>query len=607
MCRDVEEIETKGRWSLSSSIAEFINTNIIPQGLDRNVRAFCPSCGPDRKNQNARTLSVKVNHDHALFLCHHCDEKGRVNFKEGFDMEYDYEFEETNVVSIDTTRKEEKHVEYESVSEEFLTWLSEKRGISADTAIASELVVSNVWIRCKDEEIPCLGFRYIHSDGSTAVKWRDFEKNFSQTGSAKELWGIENFDGGDLVICEGEIDALSYREVGVYAVSVPSGAPNKPSTGTSSRKYEYLMSAREKIELADRIIIATDSDEPGVLLAEEIVRRVGRGKCWVVSYGGDCKDANDVLVKLGKDALANTLVRATPWPVRGIRDAKEFRESAVSLFEGGMDRGISMGIVDLDKIYRVNPQTLTILTGIPGSGKSSFLTWLSVNLASRTGWGSVILSAETPTEIHVLQMAAVYLGKPFHGEYKMSKDELDVALDWVQNNFTFLDTSDTSISSVLERAAISIMRTGARIVQIDPYNFLTTAEDGVEGVLQINKLLVGLKQFAEEHDCAVILCAHPIKMYRSPDGSTPSPSGYDVAGSSAFFNIADAGLTVDRMDEGLSKLRCWKSRFPWVGSVGECELHFNPHNGNFSVDYSGGVYGKAFTKAPQENFDDFDF
>ena len=456
-------------------------------------------------------------------------------------------------------------------------------------------------------EVSCMGFPYSHSDGSVSVKWRDTDKNFSQTGSAKELWRINEFDGGDLIICEGEMDALSYQEAGVFAVSVPNGAPSKASVGVSSKKYEYLFDARDKINSADRVIIASDSDEPGALLSEEIVRRIGKAKCWVVSYPDGCKDANDVLVKHGVDELRSTLVRATPWPVSGIRDAKEFRESAISLYTDGMDHGVSLGLPDLDKVYRVNPQTLTICTGIPGSGKSSFLTWLSVSLASKTGWGSVILSAETPTEIHVLQMAAIYLGKPFSGEFKMSEAELNIALDWVQSNFTFLDTSDTTIKSVLDRAAISILRTGARIVQIDPYNFLTTAEDGIEGVLQINKLLVGLKQFSEQHDCAVILCAHPTKMYRAPDGSTPSPSGYDVAGSSAFFNIADAGLTVDREEQGKSKITCWKSRFPWIGSVGSCVLEFNPLTGGFSTPLFGSEHGqKKSYKKPEENFDDFD-
>jgi twinkle protein len=592
------------------SIAKFINSSVsnrVPCG--KEIRVVCPECGPDRKKQGHKTLSVSVRESHALFLCHHCDAKGRVNFGQRHSVHPESRSnKKSNVVHIeDVNTTPSKLPKMDGISDEYIGWMAEHRGISEDTCLKAGLVTAGIWMRGAGAEVSCMGFPYSHSDGSVSVKWRDTDKNFSQTGSAKELWRINEFDGGDLIICEGEMDALSYQEAGVFAVSVPNGAPNKASVGVSSKKYEYLFDARDKINSADRVIIASDSDEPGALLSEEIVRRIGKAKCWVVSYPDGCKDANDVLVKHGVDELRSTLVRATPWPVSGIRDAKEFRESAISLYTDGMDHGVSLGLPDLDKVYRVNPQTLTICTGIPGSGKSSFLTWLSVSLASKTGWGSVILSAETPTEIHVLQMAAIYLGKPFSGEFKMSEAELNIALDWVQSNFTFLDTSDTTIKSVLDRAAISILRTGARIVQIDPYNFLTTAEDGIEGVLQINKLLVGLKQFSEQHDCAVILCAHPTKMYRAPDGSTPSPSGYDVAGSSAFFNIADAGLTVDREEQGKSKITCWKSRFPWIGSVGSCVLEFNPLTGGFSTPLFGSEHGqKKSYKKPEENFDDFD-
>ena len=591
------------------SIAKFINSSVSNEPYGKEIRVVCPECGPDRKKQGHKTLSVSVKDSHALFLCHHCDVKGRVNFDQGDNLNSDFSSsKKSNVVHIeDVSPVPSKLPPMAEISDEYIEWMFEKRGISKDTCSSAGLVTADVWMRGAGSEVSCMGFPYSNSDGSVAVKWRDTDKNFSQTGSAKELWRINEFDGGDLIICEGEMDALSYQEAGVFAVSVPNGAPHKASVGVSSKKYEYLFDARDKINAADRVIIASDADAPGALLSEEIVRRIGKAKCWVVSYPDGCKDANDVLVKHGGDELLSTLVRATPWPVSGIRDAKEFRESAISLYTDGMDHGVSLGLPDLDEVYRVNPQTLTICTGIPGSGKSSFLTWLSVSLASKTGWGSVILSAETPTEIHVLQMAAIYLGKPFSGEFKMSEAELNIALDWVQSNFTFLDTSDTTIKSVLDRAAISIMRTGARIVQIDPYNFLTTAEDGVEGVLQINKLLVGLKQFSEQHDCAVILCAHPTKMYRSPDGSTPSPSGYDVSGSSAFFNIADAGLTVDREENGRSKITCWKSRFPWIGSVGSCVLEFNPLTGGFSTPLFGAAYGKKKSQGkPEENFDDFD-
>ena len=200
MRSDAEKINANGGWVLNRPIADYINSEIVPSGLNRNVRSWCPSCGPDRKKQNERTLSIKLNEDHALFLCHHCDEKGRVNFKGGSSVEYDYEFEETNVVSIDTPRREEKRVDYNGVTDDLMKWLTEERGISPETAESADLVTSDIWMRGKGEEVSCLGFRYNHSDGSTAVKWRDSEKNFSQTGAAKELWGIENFDGGAPVI-----------------------------------------------------------------------------------------------------------------------------------------------------------------------------------------------------------------------------------------------------------------------------------------------------------------------------------------------------------------------------------------------------------------------
>jgi len=588
------------------------------RGAGSALRRTCPECGPDRQSRNKkeRTLSVTFGDDHALYLCHHCEAKGRVNFEDTSltefkeqpttSVELDDELtDQSNVVSIDVHKL--SHVEMDPMSDKQVDWLS-SRGISKETADKCGLGSGSMWIRAHGEERPCVGFPYTHLDGSFAIKWRTGGKKFTQTGSASELWRIQEFSGGDLIICEGEMDALAYQEAGIFAVSVPNGAPSRASTGTASKKYEYLFAARDQIKRADRVLIATDQDEPGRILAEEIVRRLGRGKCWVVNYPDDCKDPNDVLMTHGPEALASTAVQATPWPVKGIRDAKEFRAGALSLYHNGMDRGISVGIENLDSLYRANPQTLTVITGIPGSGKSSFLTWLSVNLASRHGWGSVIMSAETPTEIHVLQMAAAYMSKPFHGPYKMDEEELLVALDWVEQNFAFLDESDTSIQSVLDRAAISIMRTGARILQVDPYNFLTTGDSAEEGVLQINKLLVGLKSFAVEHDCAVWLVAHPTKMYRGQDGTTPTPGGYDISGSAAFFNVPDAGISLSRGELGEAKVTCWKARFPWIGALGNTDLDFNSHSGVFSAPLFGASIAQkaSFKETSEENFDDFD-
>ena len=539
-------------------------------------RVRCPSCSPHRKKNSEKTLSITVDGDWALYKCHHCDESGRVPLRDNWMSPMENGRQPSSPVSNMTKPLDESQIEYLGV-----------RGISRETAESCGVVSGDIWIRSRNAEVKCIGFPYKNEDGSTAVKWRDGIKNFSQSGTAKTLWRIGEFSGGDLVVCEGEIDVLSFAEAGVFSTSVPNGAPLGEVKQGSSKKFSYLWDCKDKIESADRVILATDRDAPGNALADEIARRIGKARCWRVPFPEDCKDANDVLVKHGTPTLLKCLEDATPWPVSGLRNASEYRDEAIELFNGGFDKGIKCGIYDLDRIFRVLPHTLTVVTGVPGSGKSAFLTWLSSSLASRSDWNCAVLSAETSSQVHILQMAALYIGKPFRGPNKMTEEELRRGLDWVEGQFVFLDESDTDIQSVIDRAHAAVLRNGVRLLIIDPYNFLTgSIEEG--SVASINKLLVSLKTLAVERGIAVWLVAHPTKLYRQSDGRVPVPGGYDVSGSASFYNVADSGLTVSRAENGKSLITCWKARFPWVGQPGEAMLDFDVEVGTFSALTFGG-------------------
>ena len=547
-------------------------------------RIPCPSCGPDRRKQNERTLSVTVEGDYALYKCHHCDESGRVRLNGGWmaptDRSATADPEPAPKIS-DTTALAESQYQYLS-----------SRGISKETADSCGVVSGSVWIRARKSEVRCIGFPYTNADGSTAIKWRDGAKNFSQQGVARNLWRIEEFTGGDLVIAEGELDVLSFAEASIFSTSVPNGAPAGEVKSGASKKFSYLWDCKDVIETADRIIIATDKDGPGNALAEEIARRVGKARCWRVPFPEDCKDANDVLIRHGTEGLVRALDDATPWPVSGLRNASEYREEAIELFRTGFDKGIKSGVPDLDAIYKVLPQTLTVVTGVPGSGKSAFITWLCVNLAAKSDWNCAMLSAETSSQIHILQMASLYTGKSFKGPDRMDEEDLKRGLDWVEGQFVFLDESDTEIQSVIDRAHAAVLRNGVRLLVVDPYNFLTGAvDDG--SVSSINQLLVSLKTLAVSRGIAVWLVAHPTKMYRQHNGKVPVPGGYDISGSASFYNVADSGITVSRAENGKSLITCWKARFPWIGRPGEAVLDFNPDTGEFSpMTFGGQNFGK---------------
>ena len=82
-----------------------------------------------------------------------------------------------------------------------------------------------------------------------------------------------------------------------------------------------------------RIVLATDNDEPGQALAEELARRLGRERCLLVRWPqgaesvaqadghrspGYLKDANEVLVNGGAEALRECVANADPYPIRGL-------------------------------------------------------------------------------------------------------------------------------------------------------------------------------------------------------------------------------------------------------------------------------------------------
>ncbi|KAJ0611742.1 putative DNA helicase [Helianthus annuus] len=136
------------------------------------------------------------------------------------------------------------------------------------------------------------------------------------------LYGLDGIkEGNTIVIVEGEIDKLSMDEAGVVnCVSVPDGAPQQVSKKQDTR-FKYLSDCNGYLDKASRIILATDGDGPGQVLAEELSCRLGKERCWLVTWpkkdeGTHCKDANEVLVHLGPEALRHVVETAELYQVK---------------------------------------------------------------------------------------------------------------------------------------------------------------------------------------------------------------------------------------------------------------------------------------------------
>ncbi|KAI3933479.1 hypothetical protein MKX01_022058 [Papaver californicum] len=172
-----------------------------------------------------------------------------------------------------------------------------------------------------------IAFTYKRNGVLVSCKYRDINKHFWQEkDTEKILYGVDDIKGAtDIIIVEGEIDKLSMEEAGfLNCVSVPNGAPSKVSDKelppeNEDKYYQYLWNCKEYFEKASRIILATDADQPGQALAEELALRLGRERCWRVRWpkknnGDVCKDANEVLMFLGSHALKEMIDQAEFYP-----------------------------------------------------------------------------------------------------------------------------------------------------------------------------------------------------------------------------------------------------------------------------------------------------
>tara|TARA_R110002126_G_scaffold49359_2_gene136766 strand:+ start:1340 stop:3100 length:1761 start_codon:yes stop_codon:yes gene_type:complete len=571
-----------------------------------DCRINCPECGDQRKKKNQKTLSVTVEGNDCLFYCHHCHISGKWKRPDLYQKPEPVP-QKVRAISVPVASDQ-------GLISDYLT----SRSINPESVADFQVVSGRKYFNGAGE-LPAIGFVYGDKE---AVKWRSIEgKHFTQDGAARTLWGIEalSVDAKQIVICEGETDRLALGSSGVCdTVSVPNGAPQKVSgkkvDPEEDGKFSYVWDARKQIEKADKIILACDDDEAGLALAEELARRIGRAKCWTLTYPEGCNDINDVLKAHGEEAVKNLVRDAVPVPLEGIYSADDYTKDIDHLYKDGIVGGASTGIASVDQLFTVVTGQLTVVTGIPGSGKSEFIDQIMVNLAKRDDWKFAIASFENPPPLHIAKLSEKYIGKPFFdgNTPKMAEEEKNDAMKWINKHFLFLEQrggESATIDSILDRAKQAVMRLGVRGLVIDPYNYIAQSSGQDNEHKGINDMLTRLVVFARAHDVHIWFIAHPAKMMTDQHGLTPVPKGMNISGSAAFFAKADIGLTVHLDKDKNVEIHCWKCRFKWVGGTGVVNLDYDIPTGRYSdVEYEDFI-PEAINHKPdwQERDDEWEF
>src|SRR5215469_5185418 len=387
------------------------------------------------------------------------------------------------------------------------------------------------------------------------------EKRFLQEPGAKPVvWNVdritdETLKDEPLIITEGELDAIAAIQSGFgRVVSVPNGAPQKEDEDTGNR-YRFIENAPKALHACKKIILATDSDGPGIILMNDLALRLGRARCCWVKYPKGCKDLADVLRLHGQNGVVKVINQAQWFEIDGLYSMSELPP----LHEL---TPLDSGFPGLRDHWKLREGDLVVVSGVPSSGKTTVVNVIACMMAVRHRWKSVFASFEqVPQRDHRRFLRTWYNGKLVAHQ---TPEEIDKADTWITQNFLFVapgDDDDPTLEWILERLSAAIVRRGVKICIIDPWNELAHERGDMSMTDYIGYALRILKRFAKKHSVLVIIVAHPMKMRRAENGRFPMPCLYDIADSAHWKNRCDVGVIVHRETDEITLVRVEKVRY----------------------------------------------
>lgn len=531
-------------------LARLLNAETHEKGDELFFR-LCPKChGGENRDKDTFSINLKTG----LFKCFRasCDYHG--HFVElARDFDYDLGFGEKRVYR----KLPQMPVTVRDGAIEYMA----SRGISAEICKRYELTT-----RTDNKNILVFPF-YDDAGVLQFVKYRnmkfrkgvDKNKEWSEADTMPILFGMKQcVDFRRLVITEGQIDSLSVVECGIdNAVSVPTGANG----------FTWLANCWDWITKFEDIVVFGDNEHGKITLADTLRARlpqlvkVVRKK----DYLGE-KDANDILLKYGKQAVITAVENAEIPKLENVKDLSTVQSVDINVLPK-----IKTNIPDIDRVIGgLVMGQVVLLTGKRGHGKSTFMSQLVCEALDQRE--NVFIYSGELADYHFkrwidYQLAGTDYIKTVQNvygdnEYTISEDVIRQISDWYKGRAYIYDNNwlpddDVEIESLPDTIEKVIRQYGVRLVCID--NLMTAMESVRENdqlYLAQSNFVGRLKKIAVKYDVVVILVAHPRKSKLEFDND-------DVAGSGDITNKVDVVMSYQRVendDTCDSKLSITKNR-----------------------------------------------
>ena len=561
-----------------------------------NFRFHCLVCGDEENHR--RRCDASFNQTFGVGHCFCCG----TNFVLAKDWQPQYVPPVTNVnaekKTIEKTPEEiGRNVILGDYPSDIMAYLK-KRGLRAD--VMHMLGVG--WAKLRyinspepDVEKFSLAFRFLEDGVLRNVQYKSVDKDFQLVAGCKLIpYNIDDAQDADTIyLTEGMLDTATLVQCGYQGVvSLPNG------TGSDMKTFDpYLKTHFE----GKRIIYAGDTDQKGVKKRNEVAQYFANYDFYYVEWSLSAsnetnddehpKDANDVLMMEGEDAVRRCVESAKSMPIDGVATIDDQWDAFLELVENGVPRFPGIKLFGFTHMVHFEPGRVMIISGYPGSGKSTFADNIVIRLAVEQKWRAAIFSPEKyPMSLHYFELGQILMGRAMSSN-DLTRQAVQRGINFLRQNIFHISEEKSEIRDILDVAAKLVRQKEIRVLLIDPFNYVDLPV--ITGANDTQKISVVLKQiveFAHAYKVLVIVVAHPKKPQSegSRQGPQINPSLYDIAGSADFYNKCDYGLILQRekqTENTKAPLLTWvhveKVRFRHLGQIGRRAFGFDPVSGRF--------------------------